>query len=279
MAKSKAAIEPDRGAASGTVARVVQVLRFIAERKRSIIRDAAIELKLAPSTVHRLFDLLAREGLIEQDKIDRSYGAGPEFFRIGAQVVGRYDLRSIALPILREVVAACEETCILGLYLRTVYKVTFAERVDSPTLLRYQLPLNTQMPLLSGATGRSVLAFLPEDEIKQVLDNEAGEKTERAKVLAELKIIHKQGYAISHGEMIAGAMAIAAPVIGAEGVAIGSIAVTAPNKRMHRAGARRVINLVCSKASELSLRMGGSAAKAPPAGRTGPAQRQPASIA
>ena len=151
--------EPVRKAVSGTVARTVRILRFIGERKITTIREASAALMLAPSTVHRLFDLLAREGMIEQDKSERSYRAGAEFFRIAAQVVGRYDLRTIALPIMREVVAACEETCVLGLYLPTLHKMTFAERVDSILLLRYQLPMNIHLSLLSGASGRSILRF------------------------------------------------------------------------------------------------------------------------
>ena len=105
--------EPVRKAVSGTVARTVRILRFIGERKLTTIREASAALMLAPSTVHRLFDLLAREGMIEQDKSERSYRAGAEFFRIAAQVVGRYDLRTIALPIMREVVANFERPVML----------------------------------------------------------------------------------------------------------------------------------------------------------------------
>lgn len=263
-------------AKSGTVARTVEILRFIGERKRSSIHEVSVELMLPPSTVHRLFDLLAREGMIEQDKIDRSYRAGAEFFRISAQVVGRYDLRTIALPIMREVVAACDETCVLGLYLPTVRKMTLADRLDSTRLLRYQLPMNTHLSLLSGASGRCILAGLPEDEIKAIFDSErAAPRNDRLpawnKLTRDLQLIRKQGFAISRGEMIAGAMAIAAPIIGAEGAAIASIAVTAPNERMQRAGPQRVSELLRDKARELSFRLGAPTPRSEP-----PAKQRPA---
>lgn len=257
--------EPVENSASGTVVRSVRVLRFISERKVTTIREASAALMLAPSTVHRLFDLLAREGMIEQDKRERSYRAGPEFFRVAAQVVSRYDLRSIALPIMHDVMAACEETCVFGLYLPTVHKMTLAERVDSSLLLRYQLPMNTHLSLLSGASGRSILAFLPPDQIDLILREERKRFPERpppsvARLFRELKTIQKQGFAVSRGEIIAGAMAIAAPVIGAEGSAIGSLGVTAPNERMLRVGVQRVSALVYEKARDLSLRLGAPAA-------------------
>jgi IclR family acetate operon transcriptional repressor len=273
-------------AVSGTVARTVRVLRFIAERQSTTIREASAELKLAPSTVHRLFELLAGEGVIEQNKSDRSYRVGPELFRISAQVVGRYDLRTIALPFMREVVAACEETCVLGLYLPAVHRMTLAERVDSTILLRYQLPMNTHLSLLSGASGRSILAFLPDDQVDVIIqaakaERSGGKPVSALKVHRELKTIQKQGFAISRGEMIAGAMAIAVPVIGAEGTAIASIGVTAPNDRMQRAGVQRVSALLLDKARQLSVRLGApspqgmSAVQIAPAARSRGAAKRP----
>ena len=211
--------EPVRKAVSGTVARTVQILRFIGERKITTIREASAALMLAPSTVHRLFDLLAREGMIQQDKSERGYRAGCGILPHRRASRRPFDLRTIALPIMREVVAACEETCVLGLYLRTLHKMTFAERVNSILLLRYQLPMNIHLSLLSGASGRSILAFLPPDQIELILQEErAGSKkatASQADLVRELKTIRKRGFAVSHGEMISGAMAFAAPVIGA----------------------------------------------------------------
>lgn len=270
---------------SGTVARSVRVLRFIGECRTTTIREASVALNLAPSTVHRLFDLLAREGMIEHDKTRHSYRAGPEFFRIAAQVVAKYDLRTIARPIMREVVATCAESCVLGLFLPAIRKMTLVEQVDPPLPLRYQLPLNTHLSLLSGASGRSILAFLAPDQIELILEEEKSESARmawsRVKVSRELKVIQQKGFAVSHGEIVDGAMAIAAPVIGAEGRAIASLAVTAPNERMlHAGGVQRVSVLMRTMARELSVRLGGpkeeqtvASASTPTATRSGPGSR------
>ena len=74
---------------------------------------------------------------------------------------------------------------------------------------------------------------------------------------------------------LSGAMAIAAPVIGAEGVSIASIAVTAPNERMQRAGPQRVSQLLRDKALELSIRLGAPAPGSDSAEKRGPAARRP----
>ncbi len=51
--------------APGPVSRAVKLLQFFAAQGTSTISQVAAALKLPPSTVHRLLDSLAREGLIE----------------------------------------------------------------------------------------------------------------------------------------------------------------------------------------------------------------------
>ena len=82
------------------------------------------------------------------------------------------DIRTLALPVLHQVAAQCDETCFLGLYLPVSRKMIFAEKVDSSQLLRYQLPMNTPLSVLWGASGLAILAYLPKDQIDEILAEE-----------------------------------------------------------------------------------------------------------
>jgi DNA-binding IclR family transcriptional regulator len=252
----------DDRSSAGTVTRIVRVLRFVSEREKTTIKETSIALSLAPSTVHRMFELLTREGMIEQDKADRTYRAGSEFFRIGSQVVGHFDVRNIALPLMYDVTASSSETCVLGLYLPKKRKMIFAERVDSTQLLRYELPMNTPLSVLWGASGRSILSFLPKDQIDMILKEEtaapaSGEKLPTAaKLASEVAKIRKQGFAVTYGEKVAGAVGVAAPIFRADGNVIGSLSVTAPKDRMQPASIQRISRLIRVKAVDLSKSLG-----------------------
>ena len=246
----------------GPVSRSVKLLQYLSEHEPTTIRNASVALSLAPSTVHRLLDLLAREGMVEHNRLERSYRIGPEFFRIAAQVYGRFDVRTLALPILREVVEACNETCVLGLYLSNVRKMSFVEKADSSRLLRYQIPLNTQISVFWGATGRSILAFLPEEEVNQIYTEESaapgsGESLpSRRRLETDLAEIRNKGFAISRGQRIPGAVGIGAPIFGVEGSVIGSVSATMPAAELKAAKERSIGLLVREKAAELSRRLG-----------------------
>jgi DNA-binding IclR family transcriptional regulator len=250
------------GEALGTVQRVVEIIRFFGERGEATLKELSLALSLAPSTCHRLLELLGRDGFVEHDAVHRRYRIGREFFRIAALVQSKHDIRAIALPFLRKLVDACDETSVLSLYVPSEGKMFFAEKVDSSMMLRYQLPMNMPMSVLWGASGRSILAFLDEDEVDRIYVAEgrapgSGDALPSRRALEkELAAIRRRGYDISYGQKIAGAVGFGAPVFGIDGKVLGSINVTVPATRIAAKDRPRLSELVRVTAAELSAALG-----------------------
>lgn len=261
-------IKKNSAEALGTVERVVEVLRFFAENGDSTLKDLSTAIKLAPSTCHRLVDLLGRQGLIEQDTAGRRYRIGRELFRLSALVQSRHDVRSISLPFLRKLVDACDETCVLSLYLPVEGRIFFAEKIDSSMMLRYQLPMNTPMSALWGATGRSIVAYLPKDEVDRIYESEgrapaSGEPLPSRRTLdQQFASIRERGFDISYGQKIEGAVGIGAPVFGIDGAVIGSVGLTVPATRITAKDHARLGKLVRGTAQNLSVALGSPLHKA-----------------
>jgi DNA-binding IclR family transcriptional regulator len=250
------------GESLGTVQRVVEVIRFFAEHGEATLKELSTALLLAPSTCHRLLDLLGRDGFIEQDMARKRYRIGRELFRIAALVQSKHDIRTIALPFLRHVVDACDETCVLSLYLPSEGKIFFAEKVDSSRLLRYQLQMNTPISVLWGASGRAILAFLDKDDVDRIYAMEgrapaSGEPLPARRTLEkELAAIRERGYDMTYGQKVAGAVGISAPVFGIDGKVIGSLCVTVPEARIAAKDRPRLGELVRTTADKLSAALG-----------------------
>ena len=246
----------------GTVSRTIEVLRYIAKHSDIAIRDVSLALGLAPSTCHRLLELLQREGMVEHDKARKRYRIGTEFFRLSAQVHARFDVRALALPYLRRVVDNCNETCILTLYDTALRRLFIVERADSTHVLRYELPMNTPISLMWGSSGRSVLAYLPPEVVDDIYEQEAaspgtGEKRPaREQLDAILADIRRKGVATSAGQRIAEAVGIFAPVYRADNRVIGSLGITIPNTRIGAADMDGFCDLIRSTSTELSRTLG-----------------------
>lgn len=252
------------GESLGTVRRVVEVIRFFAERGDATLKELSLALSLAPSTCHRLLELMGRDGLIEQDRARSRYRVGSEMFRISALVQSRRDIRKTALPFLRSVVDACGETCVLSLYLPSEGKIFFAEKIDSDKLLRYQLTMNMPVSTLWGASGRAVLAYLDEASVDRIYAQEGrapgtGEELPPRQTLdKELQTIREQGYVVSFGQKITGAVGISAPIFEADGKVVGSLCVTIPENRIVAKDRARIGQLVRTTALRLSEALGSS---------------------
>lgn len=242
---------------AGTVSRVIDILRYIAQHENASIRAISGDLGLAPSTSHQLLHLLAREGMIEHDAEDRRYGAGSKLSRLAILTVSRYRLRELALPFLNEIVEATGETALLCLHHPARRCMIFAEKVESRHLLRYDLPLYQDSSLLWGASGRSITAFLEEDEIR--LLHETGEVSPSTgqplpplpTFLEEMGRIRRQGYAVSRGKKIAGALGINAPFFN-HGRIVGNIGITMPDARATDDSTVQDIELIRGAAQRLT---------------------------
>jgi DNA-binding IclR family transcriptional regulator len=248
--------------ASGTVARAVQLLRALAEAERDVtVAGLAEELALPRPTVHRLLGLLRDEGMVEA-RPGHAYGPGPEFVRVAALVSKHHDLGRLARPFMERVARETAESCMLCVYLPAKRRMIIADDVASTHPLGYRLTRNEPMSVLWGASGRAILAFLPESEIAAVVAGEGPSPVTGAPVpapeeLAELLAeIRAAGYAYTQGQKIPDSRGIAAPIRSADGPAVGSLALTIPELR-YRPEAREQLGAVVSAyAAELSRLLG-----------------------
>jgi DNA-binding IclR family transcriptional regulator len=257
------AASPSENSGAGTVTRVVKLLACIAEADGDVsIKSLCQSLNLPASTVHRLLGLLTKEGVIERAPSRALYGPGPEFVRIGSLVAAKVRIADLAKPIMRTLADESDETCVLLRYLPNSRKVMALHAEYSAHPLRYQIEMFQPHSLLWGATGRSVLAFLTESEIESAIrDNDtspaSGQKLPSKNVLLkELQEIRERGYAITHGQKIAGAVGLAAPLFNSEKRAIGSLSITVPKARFSQKGNTKLAALLLGTAGKLNHMLG-----------------------
>ncbi len=201
------------------------------------VREVANALHIAPSSAHRLLGALAEEGFLQQDETTGRYGLGMELFRLAQVAENRTPLRQIAIPHLRDLVEACNETAFLGVYGAARQEMMFATSVDSSHPLRYVVELHKWMVLYAGASGLAIMAFLPETERAAIVArtrlNRLTENTitEPYRLEQEMAEIRARGYALTRGQRIRGAIGIAAPVFGPGADVLGDVILTIPEQR------------------------------------------------
>jgi len=94
--------------------------------------------------------------------------------------------------------------------------------------------------LHSTALGKTILAYLPEERVHNILDNQGMPErtpntiTDRDELFKHLEEIRQQGYAVDDQENIRGLRCVGAPVIGPEENIFGALSVSGPARRMNQ---------------------------------------------
>lgn len=245
--------------ADSPVIKAISILKFLAARGSGIgVQQVARGVSLNVSTVHRLLQMLAADGMINYNVKERSYEIGPECIRLATQILGRHSLVGRVRPHIAALAADLHETCAFTIFdPKTASKiVAVVER--SSHALGYDFDVGSRDGIHAGASGKPILAFLPDDHIEKLLRKKLPKLTEFTivdpkKIRDEIVQIRKQGYATSLGERIPGAgVGIGAPVFSSAGQIVGSVVVTIPSFRWKPGRRQRVANRVMAAAEDVS---------------------------
>jgi len=190
------------------------------------------KLKLYPSTIHRILDTLKYWGYVEQDPDTQKYQLGLKALELGMAKLHQIDLVREVAPYLKELVGQCNETVHLGVLEEE--EVMYLAKEESSQTIRMCSYVGKRAPLHCTALGKVLLAYLPEEERKKILQQKElprfTEKTitNKEELEKEIKQIKKQGFALDLEENEKDVRCIAAPIKNYQGKVIAAISVSGP---------------------------------------------------
>ncbi|WP_092803878.1 IclR family transcriptional regulator [Rhodococcus globerulus] len=246
------------------LARGIEILTFMIESEHDShgVRELAGHLGVSPSTAHRLVTDLEKLGLMRRAE-NGSYRLGLEFLRLAWTTTNKYPLQHLSAETLNELMEKSGESAFFSLYSEQRHEMMFTLTADSSHPLRYTLPMRQWLPLHAGASGLAILAFLPKEVRHAIVHGRLTAATNRTltdpdELLARLDTVHRDGYSITHGERIEGAIAIAAPVFGRSETVVGAVGITLPEARLNATNASTLVALVREAAGRITELIAGT---------------------
>lgn len=250
-----------RSTTAATVDRALDVLELLLAARGPLgVRDMARRLDLSPATIHRLLASLRSHGLVAQVNDSRAYQLGWAFLDYSSALLADVRLADVAAPVARDLRDLTAETV-------TVQIPVGSDRVcvheaEGLHEVRRRVGLGRRVPLNAGASGRAILAFLPDDQIAAFLPRYAGvslttlTETDPARLMQLIDETRATGIAISQGESVDGVSSIATPVFDGTGSVAGSIAVSGPSARWTPEAMRTHRRAILEAAATLSRGLG-----------------------
>lgn len=208
----------------------IEILKYLAREPYSFSAlELSKTLNINRSTVHRILSTLKSEMLVLQCLSNKKYKLGPMIYHLGSAYINKSNYTNEIFRIVDEVseklkmstgYSVIEDGRIINLYENEMF-----------TTFRMGYKPGCFYPIHCGSYGKAIMAFYePLEELREIIYNTKLEKrtentiTDPERLLEEYTRIRQQGYAISDGENIEGAIGIGAPVRNSKGKVVGAIA-------------------------------------------------------
>jgi DNA-binding IclR family transcriptional regulator len=244
-----------------SVDRVMRLLdAFTAESPELRLTDLSERLDLPKSQVLRIASTLESGNYLERDPESKRYRLGVRLFTLGMVMQQSLSLKRVAQPAVQDIADASLET--IGLFVPDRFGPICIDVRESPKGLRVFAQPGRRMPWNAGASGKIILAFMPEVERERVLRTAEFRSftprtiTDSAQLRIVLEEIRSNGYHIGVSDLDEDALGIGAPILQHDGHIAGAISISAPISRAPETLWPDLIELVTTHCAAISKQLG-----------------------
>ena len=249
----------------GTTGKALSLLdHFTSQRSAIGLSDLARLSEVNKATCFRLVSELVSAGLLEQEQATRAYRIGPGVLHLAALREAAVPRREAAQAVLRALAQQTGETAHLS-HLVAGRLMTLGFAYAPLHRIRVSMEGADHLPFHATASGKAVLAHLPDDQREVILSAPLPALTpetvtDPARLRAELTGIRRTGLSEARSSFEADVHSIAVPLFVSDGRCMGAVAVAIPAVRFAEAGPPAIAALK-SAGADITALWGG----APPA--------------
>jgi IclR family acetate operon transcriptional repressor len=268
---AKAAIEGGerRRDSVQSVERALALVDALAQSAGSLqLTELAQRTRLNVSTGHHLLATLVKWGYVARTP-GRRYALGARGLHLAQAFLKQVDLPRRAQPYVDRINEDTGETVHLAV-LQGDAVVTLLKREGRHAVRVDTGAVGSAEAMHATALGKAMLAWLPEHEIRRILDTKGmaaftpNTITDPDAMIEELRLVRRNGHAVDREEYQPGVTCLAAAIRNHLGAVVGAISASAPTSRAGEAHLARMRDSVIGATRALSAEFGEEGQQAAP---------------
>lgn len=238
------------------VDRIFSVLdAFTPSRPKLTLQEISDAIGLSKATTFRLVNSLGDKGYLVRLE-DQRYCLSMKLVKLAGVVASGLSIRDIAHPRMVEIARETGETVSLNTVIGS--DRVCVDVVESTSRIMHIVNLGEHAPLLYGATGKVLLAHLPDElRVGIVKSLPADAPFTRAQLEDELRQIRACGYAVTRSERVEGSLAISVIIFDINDNGRFALTLTGPQSRAE-AHIETNLALMLAAQRDVSSKMGSS---------------------
>jgi DNA-binding IclR family transcriptional regulator len=193
------------------------------------LTEVCREVGIHRSKAFSILNTLNEHGFVKKNPNRKGYVLGPGLLTLSGKMLETLSLPRLAEPILYELARKAKATVTLGIISDDKTYIV-AEYLGAPGI-GVSSPIGYVTPITYGSHGKAIAAFLPEDELKELLKSQdlffygRPEKFSKKKFLKDLTECRRNGFALELGDIQPGINAVAAPILDQHRYPIGYVTI------------------------------------------------------
>ena len=216
--------------------RALRVLEYLATAPDGTnFTDISRALNLPKSSAHELLAVMTDRSFIEFNPETKAYRLGIRTWELGQAFVAHRDLMTEARPVIQAISATLDETVQIAVL--DGFEEVYLDRIDSSQQLRVQAIIGARAPAHPTALGMVLLADRREGDLLRGLRTHklraatAHSITTADELIAELRWVRAQGFALDNEEHAVDLRCVAMPVRDHSGSVVAAVSVAVPITR------------------------------------------------
>ena len=217
-----------------SVAKAFAVLQaFGPDSEELVIAEVARSAGIDNATAFRMLNTLVALGYVERVGETRRFRLTIKCLELGFNAIARSNIRDLGRPLMRSLVNDRIEAASIGIL--DGAEVVYIERIQAGLQrLAVDVRVGNRVPAYSSALGRAILAHLPVEDERSILEANPPKKLTNFTIvdvddlLERIAEVRRQGYAVSDQETVNGLRVLAAPITDVDGVPVAALSVASP---------------------------------------------------
>jgi IclR family pca regulon transcriptional regulator len=241
-----------------SVEKAMKVLMAFDGSKRHLsLSEIAALTQLDNSAAQRFSHTLTALGYLVKDSATRKYELSVRLLDFTYHYLASNEMVQRAAPVLQRLARETEEVC--NLTVPEGVDIVFVLRIISRNVLNPNVIVGTRLPAYCTAPGLAMMSTWPQEDVEVLLGRSDLVKhtpstiTDAKKIKARLALIRKTGYACTRNELYPDDISTAAPILAANGRAIGALNIAVSRARWNeKRDEQRFADLLCGAAASIS---------------------------
>ena len=223
--------------------------------------DMVSSLGYHKSSVQRILATLEREGFLSKVTPRRSeYRLGPDILFLGNVAEVSLDLRSVARPIMEDLMQRVQETCYLCV--ADQGQCLYIEKVECSQPIRIIHQVGQRTPMYCTGVGKALMSGMTDEGIDRLIEGRELKAhtrhtiTDPHRLKQELEVVRKKGIAQDNEELDLGVKCVAAPIKNRSGAVVAAVSLSGPAQRFTPTAIRRFEKHLRQASMEISHTLG-----------------------